>query len=112
MGINVANNRQYEFAYTFIMTNIDHILLENLAAEPNHGYGLIAKIKKEHKVLLGSSTVYPSLHELEKKGLIQHFWDMEAPRPKRVYIVTDKGLETVRHQRMTLTQILSKLGMV
>lgn len=111
MGLSVANNKQYEFAYNFLMTNIDHILLENIAAKPNHGYALIELIRKEHKILLGSSTVYPSLQILEKKGLIQSHWDMKR-KAKKVYEVTDKGKRTVKNQRMTLHQIFSKLEAV
>ncbi|TES91733.1 MAG: PadR family transcriptional regulator [Candidatus Cloacimonadota bacterium] len=108
----MGNNKEYRFAYNFLMTNIDHILLETLAVKPNHGYGLIEQIRKEHKVLLGNSTIYPSLKLLEKHGLVRHHWDTEAARAKKIYMVTEIGRQTVRNQRIAIQQILSKLGPV
>jgi len=100
------------FAYAFLMGNIDYVFLENIAVKPNHGYGLMEKIREEHQVLLGPSTIYPALKLLEQKGLVRHHWDMESRRPRKVYVVTEKGKKAVRHQRMTINQILGKLRIV
>lgn len=97
------------FAYSFLMGNIDYIFLENIATKPMHGYGLMEKIRDQYQVLLGPSTIYPCLNLLEKKGFIRHHWDLESARPKKVYVVTEKGKKEVRHRRMAVHQILSKL---
>ena len=101
--------RVVDFNKAFVTGNIDHILLSELSEKPNHGYGLISLIKEEHRVYLGPSTIYPSLNWLEKKGLVRSHWDLDNGRPRKVYLLTDKGKRTVRHQRMRIRQILTKM---
>lgn len=101
--------KQVSFTRAFVMGNIDHILLGHIYEEASHGYALIEKIRKEHQILLGPSTVYPSLHFLEEHGLARSHWDMENPRPRKTFVITEKGKQTVRHQQMEIREILSKM---
>lgn len=41
------------------------------------------------------STLYPLLRRLEKYGLIQSQWNVETDRPKKFYLISDRG-KTVR----------------
>lgn len=101
--------KRVSFTKAFVLGNIDHILLGHIYEEASHGYALIEKIRKEHQILLGPSTVYPSLNFLEEHGLIRSHWDMGNARPKKVFQITQKGKQTVRHQQMEIQEILSKM---
>ena len=101
--------KRVSFTKAFVLGNIDHILLARIEEGSNHGYGLINRIREEFQILLGPSTVYPSLNFLEGKGLIRSHWDMGNGRPKKVFMITQKGKEIVRHQRMAIRQILTKM---
>lgn len=95
--------------HNFVYANVDHILLSELEEGPNHGYGLISTIKEGYQVYLGPSTVYPSLKFLEETGFLRSHWDLESVRPRKVFVLTPKGKQAVRHQRMAIRQILTKL---
>lgn len=70
------------------------LILNTLKAEPMYGYGLIKNI--EHRsngiFLFKEGTLYPILHDLEKKDLIESFWEMENGRRRKYYRITSKGL--------------------
>ena len=104
--------KRVSFTKAFVLGNIDHILLARIAEESNHGYGLISRIKEEFQLYLGPSTVYPSLKFLERNGLIRSHWDLGNGRPKKVFMVTPKGKQTVRHQQMEIREILSKMVVI
>lgn len=101
--------RHDDIGRAFISGNLDHILLSSLSSKAKHGYALIDEIREDHRVYLGPSTVYPALKWLEKRGLIKSHWDLESKRPRKVYMLTAKGKQMVRHQRMAIHQILRKM---
>lgn len=76
-----------------------HILLA-LANEDRHGLGIAEAIRvtTEGSVIMGPGTLYRSLKEMLRDGLIQ-----EVPSPhgsddprRRFYALTDSGLEAAR----------------
>ena len=101
--------KRVDFTKAFVTGNIDHIMLSQLEGKPSHGYGLITSIREEYQVYLGPSTVYPSLNWLEEHGLLRSHWDLGKGKPKKIYLITEKGKQAVRHQRMAIRQILSKM---
>jgi DNA-binding PadR family transcriptional regulator len=86
-----------------------HILLA-LAREPLHGLGIAANVDDmtEGAVVLGPGTLYRSLKEMVRDGLIQ-----EVPAPhehddprRRYYGITSRGLEEVRSEATRLARIV------
>ena len=101
--------KRVSFTRAFVLGNIDHILLAKIHEEATHGYELINKIKEEFQLYLGPSTIYPSLKFLETNGLVRSHWDLGKGRPKKVFVITQKGKQAVRHQQMEINHILSKM---
>lgn len=103
--------KRYElFKNAFVHGNVDVILLSEIEeAKATHGYQIITNIREEYKVYLGPSTVYPALTYLEEHGLIKHHWDLGNGKPRKVFMLTPKGKQMVRHQRMAIRLILEKL---
>jgi DNA-binding PadR family transcriptional regulator len=56
------------------------------------GYDVIAYIHNKYRLLVSSGTVYSLLYSLEREGLIAGAWNQR----KRVYKLTDKGVETIK----------------
>jgi len=82
------------FKETVIKALLPHIILQETATRPTHGYELIKQVRTKHGIYLGPSTIYPALAELEKQGLITSTWQQPSPqndRPRKTYTITNKG---------------------
>ena len=71
---------------------MEMLILLQLRSGPMSGNDLITFIHKKFHILVSSDTVYSTLHYMEKDGLIEG----KGAQRKRVYVLTDKGKETVR----------------
>jgi len=70
-----------------------------LSEAPSAGHVIAAAISERSGNLLdfGEGSVYPLLHDLESKGLVDSEWQLtQAKRPSRVYRLTDAGLEELQ----------------
>ena len=75
---------------------INHFLNVIVLAELRHstslsGYDAIGFIHKRFDVLVSAGTVYSLLYSLERKGLVKG----ELTQGKRVYVLTEKGEDTI-----------------
>ena len=69
------------------------LILHNLSLTPCHGYRLVKQIRVQSDGVLDykEGTLYPTLHNLEKQGLITSFHEKENGRSRRYYQLTDEG---------------------
>ena len=81
---------------------LDAVILEAIAEKPNHGYSLILYIKDRFGTLIGPSTLYPVLNELEKQGYVISRWNFENARPQKQYHITEKGRSALRGMRLDI----------
>lgn len=64
------------------------------AGEPLHGYQIMRRLETN---AVGGFTfkeglIYPTLHRMEKEGLLRSSWEVSAAqRRRKVYSVTEKG---------------------
>ncbi len=79
----------------------DIMILQLLKKEPMYGYGMI----KEFTVLskgtfqFKEGTLYPILHNLEKKGHIESFWCQNpGERKRKYYRITKAGLGSLEER--------------
>jgi len=76
-----------------VVTNfLDILLLLKLRNGSFSGYDVISYIHKRFDMLISSGTVYSCLYHLERDDLIKG----ELVQRKRVYMLTEKGRETVK----------------
>lgn len=69
------------------------VVLLNLK-EKEYGYSLISKLQ-EAGIQIEQNTLYPLLRRLEKQGLLQSLWDTSESRPRKYYLISDEGRETL-----------------
>ncbi|HVX09095.1 PadR family transcriptional regulator [Humibacter sp.] len=83
-----------------IRGNLDLLLLGVLSAGPAHGYNVIAALKARsgEEFDLAEGTVYPALHGLESRGLVESSWQAIDGRRRRVYRLSDAGERELAHQ--------------
>ena len=62
---------------------LDLIVLQFLSTKPMHGYQIITRIRENFGVYFGSSTIYPLLNSLEKRGCVKSEWEMHNERPRK-----------------------------
>ena len=62
--------------------------------QKHYGYSLRQSLA-DRGFEINEGTLYPLLRRLEKQGLLQSEWDVGEGRPRRYYIISDKGNETL-----------------
>jgi transcriptional regulator len=77
------------------------LILQNLAKGPNHGYRIAQEIKQKSRGVLDfkEGTLYPALHGLENKELIESYTQEENGRTRCYYRLTKKGKKALGDQR-------------
>jgi transcriptional regulator len=77
------------------------LILETLAREPRHGYGIAQRIKERSQGVLDfkEGTLYPALHKLENEGLVESYEGAEKGRPRRYYRITKSGRTSLHKDR-------------
>jgi transcriptional regulator len=78
---------------------LDLLVLRTLAQGPMHGYTVARLIKErsKHVFLVEEGALYPALHRLERKGLIESDWGVsENNRKAKFYQLTPRGRAALR----------------
>jgi PadR family transcriptional regulator, regulatory protein PadR len=90
------------------------LILHVLAASPRHGYGIAKEIRSGSGNVLNISegTLYPMLHDMEKRGFIDAIEQTVNGRLRRCYRLTDAGRRELANQTaewQQYTQAVSQL---
>ena len=82
--------------------HLDSLVLAALETEPAHGYGIIRRLRLRSSDVfrLAEGTVYPTLHRLERDGLVKSRWTAASGRRRRVYRITRSGHEALSVRRL------------
>jgi len=83
--------------------NMDTLLLAVLSEGPSYGYQMVQDLNARAPGVLktGEGTIYPVLHRLEERKLIQSSWRMgETGRQRRYYRVTVRGKKALFDSRL------------
>jgi PadR family transcriptional regulator, regulatory protein PadR len=59
---------------------------------PEYGYSLVQKLE-EKNTIVEAGTLYPLLRRLEKQELLISNWDTTESKPRKFYVLSDKGKE-------------------
>jgi DNA-binding PadR family transcriptional regulator len=92
--------------------NLDNIITSLCAAKGEmHGYEIMQRINKKFDVNFGSSTIYPALNSLKKKGVLTAEWkfDAETKRPRKVYRPTKEAAKSLDDYELFLSELKSVL---
>ena len=63
--------------------------------EEQYGYSLM-QLLAEKGIDIDQSTLYPLLRRLESQGLLESEWSVEGSRPRRYYVLSETGKETLQ----------------
>lgn len=83
-----------------IKGNLPLLIMQVLSSSPMHGYQIARQIKSSSAGVLevAEGSLYPTLHDLEKRGLIEAFEQTINGRRRRCYRLTRAGHHKLAHQ--------------
>jgi PadR family transcriptional regulator, regulatory protein PadR len=79
--------------------SLDLLILKALCAGPKHGYGVAEWIERATKtvLLVDEGTLYPALHRLARKRLVETEWGLsDNNRRAKYYAITTAGRARLR----------------
>lgn len=82
--------------------NATILILSCLARESMHGYRIAKELEQmsEGYFAMREGTLYPHLHQLEKDGLIEGYWEtVTGGRERKLYRVTETGRAELARKR-------------
>jgi PadR family transcriptional regulator, regulatory protein PadR len=90
------------------------LILQNLKRGPNHGYRIAQEIKEKSKGVLDfkEGTLYPALHGLENKDLIESYTQVENGRTRCYYRLTTKGKKVLGEQKQEWERYSGAMSLV
>ena len=84
--------------------SLDFLILQTLAWEPMHGYGISSFIRQRTEGVLAieSAALYQAMHRLERKKWIRAEWGLsENNRRAKYYSLTAEGRKQLRQEAAT-----------
>ena len=88
------------------------LILSILQYGPLHGYAIMRELEKRSQGFfqMTASLLYPSLHKMEKDGLVQSDWLSESSgRRRRVYKITQAGVRNLGAEKADWRQFMRHL---
>src|SRR3954464_12183174 len=93
--------RSMAAALDLLQGTLDLLVLRTLSSGPMHGYSVARLIKERSKnvFLVEEGALYPALHRLERKGLVESEWGVsENNRKAKFYQLTVRGRAELRNE--------------
>jgi PadR family transcriptional regulator, regulatory protein PadR len=94
---------------------LDMLVLKALTWGPMHGYAILAWLRRttEEELRLEDAALYPALHRMEARGLIDAEWGVsENNRKAKFYRLTPKGRRSLRQEAESWERYVSVIGKV
>ena len=94
---------------------LDVMILKALSWGPLHGFGVAKWIRSttDDVLQIDDGALYPALHRMEHRGLIDADWDLtENKRRAKYYSLTAKGRQQLRARTSSWDQYASAVSKV
>src|SRR5579884_259046 len=94
---------------------LDLLILKTVASGPIHGYGIAQRILVTSRELLQvqQGSLYPALHRLERRGLLQSEWRETGNGPMaKFYSLTTAGKACLREEKEQWKRYADAVSMV
>lgn len=90
------------------------LILQNLSGGSNHGYRIAQEIKQKSRGVLDfkEGALYPALHGLEGKGLIESSMREEQGRMRCYYRLTRKGKGALAKQKQEWEKFSGAMNLI
>ena len=95
--------------------SLDLLVLKALTWGPMHGYSVLSWLRttSEGELRIEDAALYPALHRLEARGLIEGEWGLsENNRRARFYELTAEGRRALRAEAESWTRYVTVIARV
>lgn len=88
------------------------LILHLIERQPDHGYGLMHRIDAlcGDLVAVNTNKIYPLLRRLEERGFVTATWEHPTKRSRRVYAITDQGVERLKRIKQMMLPYLDSIA--
>ena len=86
------SNKTYESSVLELRRGTLVLCVLSQLETPAYGYSLVQLLASKNMVI-DQSTLYPLLRRLEKQELLTSDWSVEGNRPRKYYVLSEKGRE-------------------
>lgn len=94
---------------------LDMLVLKTLTWRAMHGYDILDWLRRttNHSLRLEDAALYPALHRLEARGLVESEWGLSANNRKaRFYSLTAAGRRELRNEAKVWERYVNVVGKV
>ena len=94
---------------------LDMLVLKTLTWRPMHGYDILDWLRRatEQRLRLEDAALYPALHRLEARGLVESEWGLSANNRKaRFYKLTAQGRRSLKAEAQVWERYVNVIGKV
>jgi PadR family transcriptional regulator, regulatory protein PadR len=94
---------------------LDLLVLKTLSREPQHGYGVAARIQQitDDALRVEEGSLYPALHRMEQAGWVAAEWRItENNRRARIYRLTRSGQKRLSEEEAKWNRLFEAVGKV
>ena len=94
---------------------LDLLVLKALTWRPMHGYDILDWLRRttNHQLRIEDAALYPSLHRLEARGLLNAEWGLSANNRKaKFYQLNAAGRKALRHEASVWDRYVAVVGTV
>jgi len=94
---------------------LDLLILKAIALDPQHGWAISERIQQiSNNVLqVNQGSLYPALHQLERRGWIRAEWDVsDNNRRAKYYELTKKGRRQLEEQTDAWRTLTAAIGLL
>jgi transcriptional regulator len=94
---------------------LDLLVLKVVALGPRHGYAIAQRLQQisEDFFQVHQGSLYPALHRLEDRGLLQSEWkDSETGREAKFYSLTKKGRRQMEAEVLNWERLCDAIALV
>ncbi|MEM2105743.1 MAG: PadR family transcriptional regulator [Candidatus Bathyarchaeia archaeon] len=100
----MAENIKKEIVQRITRNLLDIQILRLLNAEPMWGYKIKKEVETKFGVKLRHGALYPLLNAMEKKGLLKSKKQQQGGRTRKVYTITNVGMEYIKTYKEVLEE--------
>ena len=94
---------------------LDMLVMRAVADEPLHGYAIGNRLRliSGERLQVPQGSLYPSLHRLERKGLLKGEWAAtDTGRDARIYRLTAKGRRQLASEISSWSELSTAIALV
>jgi len=100
----LTENFKKEIVQRIIRNLLDIQILRLILAQPMWGYRIKKQFETRFGIKLRHGALYPLLNELEQKGFLTSQMQQQGGRTRKVYSITEKGVDYVEAYAFVLRE--------